>query len=201
MSRCGWIEERSRGPLGLFLALVMCALFAATPAHGQRQPPTPEEVQALTLAVESDPNRAGNYVDRGWAYAQLGEEARARADYEKALALKPKSPVALRDFGWALFELRHPAEALVEWKESAAGQETYAWTEEDLKWTTYTSAMAYWVMGQKEQAFAFYTQAAQRMPKKFGSRHALLRYTDFWTAYQRSVIVQLFDAWAAQAKK
>jgi len=192
-----------RQPSGFRLILIawLVVLFALSPAYGQRKPPTPDELQGLNLSIESDPNLASNYVDRGWAYAQLGNESSARKDYAKALALKPGSPRALWSFGWALFDLGHPAEALTIWKECSAKEKTIFLSDEDLNWTTYTFALAYWSLGQKKLAFDSYTQAAEKIPNHFRSRKALLKYTDFWTAHDRAIISELFDAWATRAEK
>jgi hypothetical protein len=104
----------------------------------------------------------------------------------------------LWSYGWALLNLDHPAEAMKVWQESAAKEENLNLSEDPLLWTTYTFALGYWAMGDKEAAFKAYTQAAQRMPHELRSRRAVLRYTVGWTPHEQAMFVQLFDAWKLQ---
>ncbi len=47
----------------------------------------------FTQAIELDPQRANAYRLRGVAYKNIGEEAKAEADYEKAMQLGlPRKP-------------------------------------------------------------------------------------------------------------
>jgi predicted Zn-dependent protease len=75
------------------------------------------------------------------------------------LSLKPGNPMMLWSYGWALLNLDHPAEAMKVWQESAAKEENLNLSEDPLLWTTYTFALGYWAMGDKEAAFKAYTQA------------------------------------------
>ncbi len=46
-----------------------------------------DAIADFTQAIEFDPQRANAYRLRGIAYKNIGEEARAEADYDKALQL------------------------------------------------------------------------------------------------------------------
>jgi tetratricopeptide (TPR) repeat protein len=64
-----------------------------------------EEAEAILRgALEVDPKSAEAYSNLGVVYSDLAH--RARACYEKAIALRPNSPVALNNLGNVLLRLR-----------------------------------------------------------------------------------------------
>jgi tetratricopeptide (TPR) repeat protein len=78
---------------------------------GGGQPNMQLAVIQLTKAIQLKPDSARSYMGRGWAYLMLNDQARAQADFEKALQLDP----SLKN------ELVSEANAIVQKKGQAAG--------------------------------------------------------------------------------
>jgi tetratricopeptide (TPR) repeat protein len=51
-------------------------------------------IEDYTAALRIDPNHFGAYLNRGFVYRNKGDYARARADWEKALQIRPNDSTA-----------------------------------------------------------------------------------------------------------
>lgn len=108
-------------------ALQLEALAASLPANGR---PSPIDAlsqaaniwllagrpgrarQAIDLALQGEPERAGLLVDRARILAELGDYAGALADLDRAVVLDPDDDDAAAFRASALRRLKRPAEAL-----------------------------------------------------------------------------------------
>lgn len=94
------MELRSRDfePLYL-LGAVYSEIAKRGPAEGVDEAYLRLAVEAFDEALSRDPSSASAHNDRGGAYALLGDDARAEADYSAALEWNPRNVAALHNLG------------------------------------------------------------------------------------------------------
>ena len=91
-----------------------------------------QAIRELQLAIADNRNYADAYNVMGLAYAQLQQNALARAAFRKALSIDAKNPEYLNNYGAFLVNSGSYAEALVELKRATAdplySTPQFAWT-------------------------------------------------------------------------
>jgi WD40 repeat protein/Flp pilus assembly protein TadD len=108
-------EQRSSRPL---------AGMRVDPGDISKQPPLAnnapphQRVARYTEAIDADPNDTEAYHQRGHAYDQLGEHAKAVEDFTQALRGKPDDPHFLAVRGQNHLRLKHPEQAMADFKKS-----------------------------------------------------------------------------------
>src|SRR5215831_4236302 len=104
---------RSIGPwIALAMFVVGCA--HQRPLLVQSTP----KLEILNKQIQLNTNDALAYSNRGYTLALLGRKAEARADLQRAVALKDNAPMRNR-VGWAYFNMGDFAEALREFELAA----------------------------------------------------------------------------------
>lgn len=73
-------------------------------------------LQELDAAVKLDPKNANIYNIYGLVYAMLGEEAKAAANFQSALALAPNDSEIRQNWGWYLCSHGKPRESIAEFE-------------------------------------------------------------------------------------
>lgn len=177
----------------LLLISLLLAL-GVFPGQAQRRPPTVEELGKINAYIESHPSDFEALKERGFAFVALGYEDLFRADFAKAFLISPKNWSLSWSFGWGCLDFGHYDEALEAWNNALKWEHRYAPDNTDPWWQYHAFALAYWGLGQKKKAFAYWDQRV-RSDARFGRRESLDKYTSFWTARERALVFPLFDAW------
>lgn len=60
-----------------------------------------EAIQSFTKAIESMPKEATSYIERGLTYKKMNDFDKALKDYNTAVGLDPKNPIAYFNIGYA----------------------------------------------------------------------------------------------------
>src|SRR3954470_8489728 len=103
---------------------IALAILVAGCAHQKPAVMKPSAIQStpklaiLNQQIKNNPNDAQAYSNRGYTLALLGRKAEARADLQRAVALKENAPMHNR-VGWAYFNMGDFADALREFELSA----------------------------------------------------------------------------------
>lgn len=140
---------------------------------------------AAALAQRAYSNYAGGYVEQG------------ERDYARAVEVSAQQPQVQRQvlwsWGWSSFNAGQPARALEQWQRSEilSGVRPF--------WVPYTYALAYWQLGNKELAIAYYA-AAVRSDPAWGTEQGFGIKTDHWRQLEREIGQQVLSAWQAQAR-
>lgn len=169
-----------------FAAILLSGLAACRP---QAQPVTTPLLSALSQELQNAPTNSELLARRGFAYAMVGEDRLARADFEAAVRLAPQDSETRRSYGWALYNLGDYRGALRQWDRELELSESPPW------WTHHAHALAYWNLGDRTKALASYQAAATQNPERFATWEALDDYTSFWTWKEKQDIYTIFDAW------
>jgi tetratricopeptide (TPR) repeat protein len=124
--------------------------FLGTPVEELREPIT----RAAGRAIALDSTLAEPHVALGSMYFQLGDDAQAVAEFERALALDPNDPSAQFTYGrYLTFHLR-PAEALVQFRRAQRSERVSPLLS---IWTAY----AHFLLGHTDSAMTESALAVQ----------------------------------------
>jgi tetratricopeptide (TPR) repeat protein len=192
--------ERWRRPwlIGGFLALISgCA--QPSPAPEQTAPKgqttqtksiiqTSPKLEILDTQIKANPQDAQAYSNRGYTLALLGRKAEARADLQKAVALKDNGPMHNR-VGWAYFNMGDYADAVREFETAAKLSNLKA------HYDYYSLVLGYWGTGNTRQALENYQLAVERDPR-FGEYKTLNERTSEWTPLERRAIHEIYILWS-----
>ena len=118
----------------------------------------------------------------------LGRKAEARADLQKAVALKDNGPMHNR-VGWAYFNLGDYADAAREFETAAKLSNLKA------HYDYYSLVLGYWGTGNTRQALENYQLAVERDPR-FGEYKTLNERTSEWTPLERRAIHEIYILWS-----
>ncbi|MBV2209801.1 MAG: tetratricopeptide repeat protein [Thermomonas sp.] len=95
-------------------------------------------LETLRVAIKYNPLSPGPYYTLGSVYLGLANYEQAEHEFEQALALEPKLPLAHAFLAMAVFQQGRSAEAI-----------KMAQQEPEALWRHYALAMAYWVNGER----------------------------------------------------
>jgi Tfp pilus assembly protein PilF len=140
--------------------------------------------------VPADPS---SLIDAGYASALRGDVVKAKESYEKAIALDPNRKGTRVSYGWALFNLGLPQDALKQWTAAFAGIDREAPNLE------VCLALACHQLGRKQEALEWYVRQVSR-DERF-EEPALLEFaTGHWTAKERAALQALFQEYRRRAR-
>jgi tetratricopeptide (TPR) repeat protein len=168
--------------LGLTAFLVGCAHEKASLVQSS------PKLEVLNQQVQFNTRNAEAYSDRGYTLALLGRKSEARADLQRAVALRDNAPMHNR-VGWAYFNMGDYARAVTEFETSAnlshyKGHYDY-----------YSLVLGYWGIGDTKRALENYQLAVERDPR-FGQYKSLNERTSEWTPLERRAMHETYILWS-----
>jgi len=146
------------------------------------------KLEILNKQITLNANDAQAYSNRGYTLALLGRKAEARADLQRAVALKDNAPMHNR-VGWAYFNMGDFADALREF-ELAAKQSNFR-----AHYDFYSLVLGYWGIGDTKRALENYELAVQHDPR-FGEYKSLDERTSEWTLLERRAMHETYLLWS-----
>ncbi|HTL16474.1 MAG TPA: tetratricopeptide repeat protein [Patescibacteria group bacterium] len=168
------------------IALAMTAVGCAHPKASLIQS-TPK-LEILNKQINLNTNDAQAYSNRGYTLALLGRKAEARADLQRAVALKDNGPMRNR-VGWAYFNMRDFAEALRQFQIAAKLSNSRA------HYDFYSLVLGYWGIGDTKRALENYQLAVEHDPR-FGDFKSLNDRTGEWTPLERRAMHETYVLWS-----
>ena len=149
---------------------------------------TSPKLEILNQQIERNPSDAQAYSNRGYTLALLGRRTEARADLQRAVALKDNAPMHNR-VGWAYFNLGDYTDALLEFETSAKLSNHRA------HYDYYSLVLGYWGKGDTKRALENYQLAVERDPR-FGEYKTLNERTSEWTPLERRAMHEIYVLWS-----
>jgi tetratricopeptide (TPR) repeat protein len=177
------------------LALLSLAvgLFATGCATTSKTVTIPEafstpRLDVLNQQIQRNADDAQVYSNRGYTFALLGRKTEARADLQKAVALKDNGPMHNR-VGWAYFNMGDYQQAVREFETAAKMSDHRA------HYDYYSLVLGYWGTGETKKAMENYQLAVGRDPR-FGEFKTLNERTAEWTPLERRAIHETYVLWS-----
>ena len=149
---------------------------------------TSPKLEILNQQIQANAADAQAYSNRGYTLALLGRKAEARADLQRAVALKDNAPMHNR-VGWAYFNMGDYADAVREF-ETAAQQSNHK-----AHYDYYSLVLGYWGIGDTKRALENYQLAVERDPR-FGEYKTLNERTSEWTPLERRAMHETYVLWS-----
>ena len=146
------------------------------------------KLEILDQQIKLNTNDAQAFSNRGYTLALLGRKAEARADLQRAVALKDNAPMHNR-VGWAYFNMRDHAAAVREFEASAKQSGFKA------HYDYYSLVLGYWGIGDRKRALENYQLAVERDPR-FGEYKTLNERTAEWTPLERRATHEIYVLWS-----
>jgi len=171
--------------LGLATLVSGCAHQKATLVSIVQTSP---KLEILDQQIKRNANDAQAYSNRGYTLALLGRKAEARADLQRAVALKDNAPMRNRA-GWAYFNMGDYADAVREFEASAklSGSKAH--------YDYYSLVLGYWGLGDTKRALENYQLAVERDPR-FGEYKTLHERISEWTLLERRAMHETYILWS-----
>jgi len=169
-------------------ALVVLVVGCAHPHQKSEALQTSPKLEILNQQVKANAEDAQAYSNRGYTLALLGRKTEARADLQKAVALKPNGPMHNR-VGWAYFNMNDYADAL---REFEAGVKM---SNHKAHYDYYSLVLGYWGTGQTQKALENYQLAVERDPR-FGEYKTLNERISEWTPLERRAMHETYILWS-----
>jgi tetratricopeptide (TPR) repeat protein len=167
------------------LALNGCATASSTVLSQAFVTP---KLDVLNQQIGRNAEDAQAYSNRGYTLALLGRKTEARADLQKAVALKDNGPMHNR-VGWAYFNLGDYQQAAHEFEIAAKMSDHRA------HYDYYSLVLGYWGTGEVKKALENYQLAVERDPR-FGEYKTLNERTAEWTGLERRAIHETYVLWS-----
>ena len=167
---------------GLAILMVGCAHQKAALVQS-----TPK-LEILDQQIKANANDAQAYSNRGYTLALLGRKTEARADLQKAVALKD-NPAMHNRVGWAYFNNSDYADAVREFETAAKASNHRA------HYDYYSLVLGYWGIGDTKRALENYQLAVERDPR-FGEYKTLNERTSEWTPLERRAMHEIYVLWS-----
>jgi tetratricopeptide (TPR) repeat protein len=171
----------------------LCLYLLTMGLHAEPEPvDTTPKLEVLNAQIKANDQDAQAYSNRGYTLALLGRKAEARADLQKAIALKDSAPMHNR-VGWAYFNLGDYADAVREFETSVKLSNYRS------HYDYYSLVLGYWGTGKMKQAMENYQLAVERDPR-FGEYKTLNERTAEWTPLERRAIHEVYVLWSKAYK-
>ena len=142
----------------------------------------------LNKQLRINPKDAQAYSNRGYTLALLGRKTEARADLQRAVALKDNAPMHNR-VGWAYFNMADFTDALREFQLAANQSKPQA------HYDFYSLVLGFWGTGDTKRALENYQLAVERDPR-FGEYKSLNERTSEWTPLERRAMHETYILWS-----
>jgi tetratricopeptide (TPR) repeat protein len=146
------------------------------------------KLEVLNQQIKLNASDAQAYSNRGYTLALLGRKAQARADLQKAVALKDNGPMHNR-VGWAYFNMGDYPDAAREFETAAQLSKHKA------HYDYYSLVLGYWGMGDVKRALENYQLAVERDPR-FGEYKTLNERISEWTPLERRAMHETYILWS-----
>lgn len=176
-----------RLPSLLLPLLIPAFVIAQEPAAPKKVDTTPK-LETLNRQIEANPENAQAYSNRGYTLALLGRKEEARADLEKAVALKDDAPMHNRA-GWAYFNMGDYTSAVREFEASVKLSEYKA------HYDYYSLVLGYWGTGDTKRALENYDLAAERDPRLAQFKTLQERVAE-WTPLEQRAMHETYVLWS-----
>ena len=166
----------------------VCAiLMACTHPKGAAIATSPK-LEILNQQIKANDADAQAYSNRGYTFALLGRKAEARADLQRAVALKDNGAMHNR-VGWAYFNMSDFADAVREFETAAKLSNHKA------HYDYYSLVLGYWGTRDMKRALENYQLAVERDPR-FGEYKTLNERTSEWTPLERQAMHETYILWS-----
>lgn len=146
----------------------------------------------LNAAIQRNPRDVEALVQRAYILHNAGDDKRARRDFDAALgAAAPGSDMERRVLwsrGWFAYDDGDATSALRDWQRAVQLHGGHPF------WASYTYALAYWTLGQRDEALEWFDAAVIAMPE-WGTEEGFARRIQHWKPEQRERMRALFEAW------
>ena len=144
--------------------------------------------------LRKNPRNVNALAQRAYIHYATGYLEHGERDYARALEFAADDPALQRrvlwSWAWSLWIAEQPQAALQRWQQAERQHGGHPF------WVPYTYALAYWQLGQKELALAYYA-AAVRSDARWGSAAGFAEKTDHWRESEQAIGRELFAAWTA----
>jgi tetratricopeptide (TPR) repeat protein len=144
------------------------------------------------VVVTAEPESAAALTSRAWERSKVGDRETTVALFDLALLRADDNVPTARiqwSYGWAMFNLKEHACALAHFDEARKA------APDDYRWVSYTYAITYWQMGQRDVAIDWYETAAKNEPGCWIDAKAAERCTRHWLRQERRALGELLTAW------
>jgi len=175
------------GILALVFGFGAISFLPAQTSSSLNAPDTPR-IAELTKMIQGNLADASTLVERGEAYASLGQPERAIADLNKAVVLAPNDNTILNGVGGVLFNLHEFKSALQFWLRASEI------SRYEGQYDNYRVALGYWGVTDLTTA-AYYYDRFVAIDKDFANWNALQKRLECCTNFEKHATYQVFDAW------
>ena len=188
---CNWSKRLWNIPgkhrlFSFYLGLAVLVAGCAHPEASRIQ--TSPKLEILDQQIKINPNDAQAHSNRGYTYALLGRKMEARADLQKAVALKDNGSMRNR-VGWAYFNMGDYSWAVREFEVAAR------MSRHNAHYDYYSLVLGYWGIKDMKRALENYQLAVERDPR-FGEYKTLNERTSEWTPLERRAMHETYVLWA-----
>lgn len=177
------------------LRLPLLCLSLILPAMAQESAPsapvpvqTTPKLEILNRQIQANAENAQAYSNRGYVLALLGRKEEARADLQKAVALKDDAPMHNRA-GWAYFNMGDYEAAVREFETSVKMSEYKA------HYDYYSLVLGYWGTKDMKRALENYQLAVERDPR-LGDNKMLQERMAEWTPREQQAMHETYILWS-----
>ena len=149
--------------------------------------------QLIDASIRKNPRNVSALSHRAYLFMEAGDHARARRDFDAALAAaEPGGPHERHvrwSRGWASYEQADYAATLSDWQRAIElhGGRPF--------WAPYSLALLYWTTGQADLALQWYDAAVQS-DQDWATADGMAHRTRRWSPPQQARMQELFAAWA-----
>lgn len=151
--------------------------------------------ESLNRTIRQNPRNLAALIQRAYLFHASGDLEEGDRDFLRALELGRDEPLvqrrALWSLGWSALNRDQAPDAIEYWRLSIAlhGGRPF--------WQPYTLAVAYWQLGDRETALAWYAAAAFSNPDWRTAEGVASRGTH-WRDKERAAANALFAEWSAR---
>lgn len=148
--------------------------------------------QTINAAIQKNPRNVSALAHRAYLFMEGGDYARARRDFDAALAAAepggPHERHVLWSRGWASYEQEDYAATFSDWQRAIDlhGGQPF--------WAAYSLALLYWTTGQADLALLWYAAAVGANPE-WGTAEGVERRIRRWSPPQQERMRALFADW------
>lgn len=147
---------------------------------------------AVRRTLKKDPQNVAALAQRAYWHAESGNIEAARRDYEAATAASTDNPANRARVhwsrGWSRYGQGDVAGAIDDWHqaEKLHGGKPF--------WVPYTYAVAYWTLGDRDRALAWY-DVAVASNASWGDEAAMKKRSSHWEDGEKEKLHALFAVW------